>query len=98
MKKVLFVLALVAVYGVSMAMSNVTTVSIDETVIVAVDADEKVVKEEGKKAATKTATKGEKPAEGCSGAKADAKAEGKACSGEKTAETKKACGSSCGGK
>ncbi len=99
MKKVLIVLAFVAVYGVSLAMTQATPmVSVDEIVVV----DDNVEKEEGKKAA-KTKAKGEKPAEGCSGAKADAKAcsetatKKAACSGEKST-AKKACGSSCGGK
>ena len=99
MKKVLIVLAFVAVYGVSLAMTQATPmVSVDEIVVV----DDNVEKEEGKKATAKA--KGEKPAEGCSGAKADAKgcsgakADAKACSGEKSAEAKKDCASSCGGK
>ena len=86
MKKVLVVLAFVAVYGVSLAMTQATPmVSVDEIVVV-----DNVEKEEGKKAAK---TKAEKPAEGCSGSKA--KAEG--CSGEKTAK-KSDCSSSCSGK
>ena len=86
MKKVLVVLAFVAVYGVSLAMTQATPmVSVDEIVVV-----DNVEKEEGKKEAK---AKGEKPAEGCSGSKA--KADG--CSGEKTAK-KSDCSSSCSGK
>jgi len=91
MKKVLIVLAFVAVYGVSLAMTQATMVSVDETIVVV---DDKVEKEEGKKAAK---------AKGCSGSKADAKccsdkkADAKCCSGEKSAK-KSDCSSSCSGK
>lgn len=95
MKKVLLVLALVAVYGVSMAMStDATVVSIDETAtIVVVDADDKADKKDDKKA-TKSEAKGkacsDSEAKGCSDSKA------KACSDKKAA--KKDCSSSCSGK
>ena len=99
MKKVLFVLAFVAVYGVSLAMVQPTeVVSIDEIVVV----DDNVEKEKEKEA-KKTTAKGEKPAEGCSGSKAKAdgcsgsKAKAEGCSGEKTAK-KSDCSSSCSGK
>jgi hypothetical protein len=100
MKKVLFVLAFVAVYGVSMAMtSNTQVVSPDQTVTIVADVDNNIDTPEGekeKKAAkteAKAETKSESKSEGCSGTKA--KSEG--CAGEKSAE-KKGCGSSCGGK
>lgn len=95
MKKVLFVLAFVAVYGVSMAMTTqAEVVSVDETVTVVADADEKVEKvEKAEKKESKKAAKAEAKADGCSGSKAKAKA----CSGEKTAK-KSGCASSCGGK
>ncbi len=97
MKKVLFILAFVAVYGVSMAMTTSTQVtSAEQAVTIVADVDDlvnapEVEKEEGKKEAkAKSATKAK--GEGC--AETKAKAEG--CSGEKTA--KKDCSSSCSGK
>lgn len=93
MKKVLLVLALVAAYGVSMAMSNTTVVSVDETkvTIVADMDDNNVVAPEGEKEKKKAKTKA-KDAKAKGKACADAKAEG--CSGK----AKSDCGSSCGGK
>lgn len=96
MKKVLFVLALVAAYGVSIAMSNASVVSAEETAIVVVDSNDKVEKEEGKKEKSAEATKAK--GEGCSGSEAKASS----CSGEKTAKTSECsekkssdCSSSC---
>ena len=98
MKKVLVVLAFVAVYGVSLAMTQATPmVSVDEIVVV-----DNVEKEESKKEA-KAKAKGDAKAEGCSGSKAKAdgcsgsKAKADGCSGEKTAK-KSDCSSSCSGK
>ncbi|QIA09446.1 hypothetical protein [Draconibacterium halophilum] len=93
MKKVLFLLAFVAVYGVSLAMTEATVVTNDEIVQVVDNAD-KVEKEteEGKKA-TKSEAKAK--GEGCSDSKAKAKADG--CSGEKSAEKKGDCSKTCGG-
>jgi hypothetical protein len=91
MKKVLFVLALVAAYGVSMAMSNVTDVKETQVVLVADVANNDVVTPEGEKEGEKTAVAAKTPAkaEGCSGAKAEAKAEG--CSSSKTAAKAEGC-------
>lgn len=110
MKKVLFVLALVAAYGVSMAMSNDIDIQETQVVLVADVNSIDVVAPEGDEKVEKTAVTAKTPAkaEGCSGAKAEAKAEGcsgsktatksKACSGTKTAaKAKSGCGSSCGG-
>lgn len=93
MKKVLFILAFVAVYGVSMAMSDSAVVTIDETqvTIVADMDDNNVVALEGEKEKEKKAAKAKSKTK----AKTDAKAKG--CSGEKSTEAKKGCGSSCGG-
>lgn len=102
MKKLLFVLAFVAVYGVSMATTNATVVKaeksqvtfvagIDYSDFVAPEGEkvEKVEKEKKEvKAESKAKAKGEVKAE----AKAEAKSEG--CAGE----AKKECGSACGGK
>ncbi len=95
MKKVLLVLAFVAVYGVSMAVSiSAPVVTVDETAtIVVVDADDKDEKKDAKKATR---------AEGCSESKGEAKGKAcsdskeKSCTGEKAA--KKDCSSSCSGK
>ncbi|WP_319270100.1 hypothetical protein [uncultured Draconibacterium sp.] len=93
MKKVLFLLAFVAVYGVSLAMTEATVVTNDEIVQVVDNADKvEKEKEEGKKAA-KTEAKGE----GCSGADSSAKAKADGCSGEKSAEKKSDCSKTCGG-
>ena len=103
MKKVLFVLALVAVYGVSMAMSSSTVTTIDETTKITVVADEKAPsaeKEKTEKATTKAkAAKGEAKADGCGEAKAksegcaETKAKAEGCSGK----AKSDCASSCAG-
>ncbi|WP_372648049.1 hypothetical protein [Draconibacterium sp.] len=93
MKKVLFLLAFVAVYGVSLAMTEATVVTNDEIVQV-VDNAEKVEKE---KEASKKATKSEAKADGCSGTDAKAKAKADGCSGEKSAEKKSDCSKTCGG-
>lgn len=104
MKKVLLVFALVATYGVSMAMtsSNVVTANNAQVTIVADMDDNSIIAPEGDKEGEKTATttkttttaKTETKSEGCAGAKTEAKGEG--CAGAKT-EAKKGCGSSCGG-
>lgn len=109
MKKVLFVLALVAVYGVSIAMTQAPVITAENSTIVVVDdnknveKDKKESKAEAKSDAKgcsgeKTAAKAEgcsgKKAAGCSGEKSAKKAEG--CDGKKTAEAKSAGG--CGGK
>lgn len=95
MKKVLFLLAFVAVYGVSLAMTEATVVTNDEIVQI-VDNTDKVEKE---KEASKKATKSEAKADGCSGTDAKAKSAAKAdgCSGEKSAEKKSDCSKTCGG-
>jgi hypothetical protein len=104
MKKVFLVLALVAAYGVSMAISgsNVITVDNVQTEIVADMNDNNVVAPEAEKEkATKKEAKaakadgcgGEKSAakaDGCGGEKSAAKAEG--CSGEKSAAKAEGCG------
>lgn len=108
MKKVLLVLALVATYGVSMAISGTNVVTVDDAqvTIVADMNDNNVVspegEEENKKAVAKETTKAKgegcstakAKGEGCADSKAEAKSEG--CSGAK-AEAKSGCGSSCGG-
>ena len=74
MKKVLFVLAFVVAYGVSMAMTNTDVVTIMDTqttIVADVDGDNIV-------------PEGEKEKEKAKKSKADAKGEG--CSGEKTAD------------
>ncbi len=90
MKKVLLVLAFVAVYGVSMSMSNTNVVTIDDAqVILVADMDDNnVVTLEGEK--EKEKAKKTKKAE----VKTEAKSEG--CAGK--TEAKKDCGSACGGK
>lgn len=100
MKKVLLVLALVAVYGVSMAMTQAPAVTTNNEVAIVADANNSFDKEEDKKEA-----KSETKAKGCTGEKA-AKAEGcsgeKAtkgcCSGEKSAEASEGCASKCASK
>ena len=92
MKKVFLVLALVAAYGVSMAMSgsNVVTVDNFQTTLVADVSDNNAAapateKEKEKTKEAKAAKTGAK-AEGC----ATAKSEG--CSGEKSAAKSAECG------
>lgn len=100
MKKVLFVLALVAAYGVSIAMTGPKTVTIDnaQVTIVADVSDDNVTTPEGDKEKEKTAKAKASKAkgEGCSSAKAEgcSDAKAKACSGK----AKSDCGSSCAGK
>ena len=81
MKKVLFVLAFVAVYGVSLAMTSAPVVSVDQTETVIVDNNDKAEKEEGK---TEAKAEAKSEAKGCAGEKS-AKSEG--CAGEKSAKT-----------
>lgn len=93
MKKVLFVLAFITVYGVSLAMTETTVVSVDETIVV-VDNVEKE-KEEKDKKVKKDCTKTKE----CSGEKAAKSDCTKSCTdGKKTAEAKKNCSKSCDGK
>lgn len=102
MKKVLLVLALVAAYGVSIAMNSSNMVTVDETNQITVVADEKAPnaeKEKAEKAKAKTA-KADGKADGCSGSKAKAKADG--CSGSKAkadgcSGSKEKAKSDCGG-
>ncbi|MEN8117838.1 MAG: hypothetical protein ABFS16_12705 [Bacteroidota bacterium] len=98
MKKVLLVLALVAAYGVSLAVTNISVETVKETVTIVADVNDNNVtpdKEEDKKA------KAESKSKGC----ADSKTESKGCSGDKTAKaddcegkSKKDCSSKCSGK
>lgn len=100
MKKVLFVLALVAAYGVSLAMTNAPVVTTDSPTIVVADVYDNVEKEDAK---AKKEAKSE--AKGCTGEKST-KSEG--CAGEKSAKSGKCCDSKksaeaktsggCGGK
>lgn len=92
MKKVFLVFALVAAYGVSMAMSgsSVVIANNDQVTIVADMDDNNVIAPEGEKAKTKEAkaAKGEGCAtaksEGCATAKTAAKSEG--CATAKSAD------------
>ena len=108
MKKLLFVLAFVAVYGVSIAKTQSPVVTFNQTVVVADEGKDTVKEEKEKKEAkaeAKTETKAEKKSAGCGGEK-EVKAEGAKshdCGGEKKAEgTKtaeaKTSGGGCGGK
>ena len=92
MKKVFLVLALVAVYGVSMAMSNSSVVVVDnmQTTIIADLNDNNVVAPEGEKEKAKGAEAKAAKSEGCAGEKSAAKSEG--CSGEKSAVKSDGCG------
>ena len=92
MKKLLCVFAFVAVYGVSMAMTGTTVLTIDnvqQTVVADLNNDV-ILAPEGEKKEEKKAAKAEAKTETKS--KADAKSEG--CAGE----AKKDCASSCEGK
>ena len=98
MKKLLFVLAFVAVYGISMAKTTAPVVSTNQTVVVAdegkdnVEKDKKEAKTEAKKEA-----KAESKSAGCGGAtetKAEA-AKSHDCGGEAKAEAAKS--HDCGG-
>lgn len=100
MKKVLFVLAFVAVYGVSMAMSGSNVVTVDDTqVTIVADMDDNSFdapegekeKEKGKTVKAKGDTKAKSDAKG----EAKAKAKGEGCSGAKAKSG--GCGSACGG-
>lgn len=100
MKKLLFVFALVAAFGVAMAISGPETVVVEDTQITVVDDNNP----EGKKSEAKAETKSDAKADGCSGSKAKAdgcsgsKAKADGCAdSKKTADAKKDCGSSCGG-
>ena len=80
MKKVFLVLALVAAYGVSMAMSGSSVITVDnmQTVVVADMNDNNVVAPETEKEKEKASKKEAKAAksEGCAGEKSAAKSEG----------------------
>jgi hypothetical protein len=80
MKKVFLVLALVAAYGVSMAMSGSNVIIVDnmQTVVVADMNDNNVVAPETEKEKEKASKKEAKAAksEGCAGEKSAAKSEG----------------------
>ena len=97
MKKVLLVIALVAAYGVSIAMSNATVVTVDDTQVTIVADDENSPKVEKGKTKKATKAKSEAKADGCSGTKtkssADSKAKADGCSGK----AKSDCSSSCKG-
>ncbi len=106
MKKVLLVLALIAVYGLSVSTASakvvtvnnakVTLVADDNNSTVAIPEGEKTKKEKAKttetKAKVKKVAKSETKSEGCAGAKCEGKSEG--CAGKE----KSCCGSSCEGK
>ncbi len=92
MKKLFLVLALVAAYGVSMAMAGAAVITVDnmQTVVVADLNDNNVTapafekEKESKKEAKAAKT------EGCAGEKSAAKSEG--CAGEKSAAKSEGCG------
>jgi len=92
MKKVFLVLALVATYGVSIAMSgsDVITVGNSQVTIVADMNDNNVTATEGEKEKAKTADAKAAKADGCGGEKSAAKADG--CGGEKSAAKADGCG------
>ena len=105
MKKLLFVMALIAVYGVAMASTTANVVSVEKAKVTIVADDDNTVDQDDKKKAKKDAkaccgdkatakkASGEKPSTGCSDAqKKSCAASGKTCGGEKTAEAKKCCG------
>ncbi len=86
MKKVFLVLALVAVYGVSMAMpvSSVATANIDQVTVVADMNDNNITAPEGEKEKAKTKEAKAAKSEGCATAKTAAKGEG--CATAKSAD------------
>ena len=95
MKKVLFILALVMVYGLSVSTANVTVEENEKAKVTVVADDNKTAKaEEAPKATAAKAdgcgeVKAEAKADGCGEAKAEAKADG--CSGTKTAAKADGC-------
>jgi hypothetical protein len=93
MKKVFLVFALVAAYGVSMAMSGSDVITVDDlqVTIVADMNDNNVTAPEGEKAKEKAKTADAKAAkaDGCGGEKSAAKADG--CGGEKSAAKADGC-------
>lgn len=103
MKKVLFVLAFVAVYGVSMAMSNSSVLPIaeDAQVILVTDMDDNIVvtSEEGDKDKKKgkSKTKSDAKSKDCG----DSKTKSKDCDGKAKADcdgkAKAGCDTACGG-
>lgn len=96
MKKVLFILALVMVYGLSVSTVNAKVIEDEKTKVTVVADDNKTAKAEETPKATEAKAEGcgeakaEAKAEGCSGTKTAAKAEG--CSGTKTAAKAEGCG------
>ncbi len=102
MKKVFLVLALVATYGVSMAMSgsSITTVNNDQVTIVADMDDNNVTAPEGEKEKAKTKEAKAAKGEGCATAKSEgcatAKSEGCATAKSEGCATAKSEG--CGDK
>ena len=102
MKKVLFVLAFVAVYGVSMSMSTDKVVTVDDaqiTIVADMDDNNNVTPEgteekakKTKKAKAKAKASADAKGEGCG----ETKAKGDGCDGK--SEAKKDCGSACDGK
>ncbi|HPF50521.1 MAG TPA: hypothetical protein PK335_03045 [Draconibacterium sp.] len=105
MKKLLFVLAFVAAYSVSMAKTQAPVVAFNQTVVVADEGKNNLEKEKEKKEAksdAKTEAKAENKSAGCGGekeVKADA-TKSHDCGGEKKAEaakTEKAKTGGCGG-
>jgi hypothetical protein len=69
MKKLFFVLAFVAVYGVSMAMSSSVVSTVDNSKSVVVAVDEKTEKADKEKEAKPAATEAKAKGEGCAAAK-----------------------------
>lgn len=100
MKKVFLVLALVAAYGVSMAMSSSNVVTVDEmqvTIVADMD-DNNVIAPEGEKEKEKKETAKAKTAD-AKAKPADAKAKGEGCGTAKSEGCSgKAEKSACGGK
>ncbi|MBW6537529.1 MAG: hypothetical protein K0B11_21150 [Mariniphaga sp.] len=95
MKKVLFVLALVMVYGLSVSTANGVADEKEKAKVTVVADDNKTAKAEDAPKATAAKAEGcgeakaEAKADGCSGVKTAAKGEG--CSGEKTAAKAEGC-------
>ncbi len=104
MKKVLFILALVAAYGVSVSTASAKVLKVEKAQITVVADTYDSVKDapEGEKEKAKTKEAKAAKSEGCSGTKAKAKSEG--CAGTKaksegcaSKKAKSDCSSSCSG-
>ncbi|NCB07103.1 MAG: hypothetical protein EOM73_02945 [Bacteroidia bacterium] len=95
MKKVLFVLALVVVYGVSVSTAS-AKVELTDDVKVTLVADDNKVSPEGEKDKAKAKDAKAAKSEGCGTAKAEAKAEG--CATAKSAGCAEKPKSDCGDK